>query len=286
MVGGVAGHARLTRAHRDPRVEMLQALHDRTVRVHGHEHVEHAVAGRRDHRRRQRRVPAAGDRQVPPMHRVRAAEALHDLQEHQESEEVAGLVRPGHVSGLVLDPHAPVTGEPELVAQRVRPGKRRADEAVAVDPGDLTVESGDQLAVLLVAHPAGAGQLVGMGEAPVAQVGAGPGGRVNALREVDRRDVEAPSQDVVDVVTRARVRATEGIGIVRARRPAATRAHQRARVGGLRGGHSASSTPVRALNSSIRRSQSPTMARVSVQNVGSLRTRNSSIEMPCCSTQV
>ena len=216
---------------------------------------------------------------------VGQAQQLEHLQVHQQPKQVASLVRARHVAGLILDPDAAVRREPEPLAEGVRAEERRGDEPVAVDLGDRAVQAGDQRAVVVVADATGAGQVIGVEQAPVPELGIRRS-VVAGGREGHRRDVQPAAQDVVGVVVRARVRALEWVRIVPRWRGAAPGADQRAGEAAARGGHRASSTPVRALNSPIMRSQSVTIVRMSVQNFWSLRTRKSSIGTSCCSTQV
>ena len=83
------------------------------VGVDRHEDPQPPAGRGRDDRGGERGVPAAGDgeRRVP----VEGGEAEHlrHLEVQRHAHQVARLVRPGHVSGLVLHPHAPRLDEAE-----------------------------------------------------------------------------------------------------------------------------------------------------------------------------
>ncbi len=74
----------------------------------------------------------------------RAASRLLHAELQERPEEVARLVRAGHVAGLVLDPDAAAGGEPQGVGERPAAGERGGPEAVAVDQADLGVEPLDE----------------------------------------------------------------------------------------------------------------------------------------------
>ena len=271
VVGRVAGDAGPAGADLDLCAQRLEPGEHGGVRVGGDEDLQRPAAGRRDDRRGERGVAAGGDREVGPV--VRQAEPLGDLEPDQDAEEVARLVRAGDVARLVLDPDPAAGGEAEPVGELLGTRERRLDEAVPVDARDLAVERADDVDELVVAEPEAVRvQQVAVADERVRLVA--------PLRERDPGEVELAPEDVVDVAG-AGVRAEERVRVVRLRDPAAARANQAAPPG-----HTASRTPVFALNSSIRSSQSATIERIPVQKAGSRRASNSSSEKPCCSTQV
>ncbi len=161
--------------------------------------------------------------------------------------------------------------------QLIGPGERRLDEAVAVDLGDAVVEVVDERGELCV----GETLVEGVEQRAVAEERV----RLAVVREPQGRGVELTAQHVVGVVA-ARVRAAERIRVARrGRRPAAA-ADEPRREPGRGGAHNPSSTPVRALNSSISVSHSPASPCFAVQKAGSRRASKSSSETPCCSTHV
>ena len=277
--GRVAGNARMPRAGRDVCAERGEPLEHDRVGVDRDEDAQGPAAGRGDDGGRERGVPAARDRELSPVVRVGEAEPFDDLEPDQDAEQVAGLVGAGHVLRLVLHPDAAARGEAEAVAERVRPGERRGDEAVAVDAGHAAIELEDEVAELSVRKAL----VRSVEKRPVADE------RVRLLvveREADGGGVELAAEDVVGVVA-AGLRAAERVRIARRRRRSAASADEPCRRPDRRAGaHRSSSTPVRALNSSISSSQPAASACCSRQNVGSRRAWKSSIVTPCCSTQV
>ena len=201
-----------------------------------------------------------------------------DLQVHKQAEQVSGLVRAGDVAGLVLHPE--LAGKPDALADS-RPGrKRRHREPPPVDARDLGVEPTHKRDEGLVCHAVRASHVVGVQKGPEADEGIGFG---VVLGELQDTEVEAAPQHMIAAVTC--VSTAEGERLRRIGDRTTTAAHQPARRCG-RSAHSLSRTPVRALNSSIIASQAGTTSRMAVQNEGSRRTRKSSSEIPCCSTQV
>ena len=277
--GRIAGLPCDPRADGEVRPELLQPCENHRVGVDRDEDVEGAPPGCGDDRRGERGVAAARDREVGAAGGVGQPELLRDLEVEQHPEQVPGLVRPGDVPRLVLDPDATPLGEPEPLAERVAAAEGRGGEAVPVDGGDLPVEPAHEGAERLVREAAGDRDVVGAQEGPVADEGV----RLRVVQgEAHGREVEVAPQDVVDVVIRPDVRARERIRVARVGLGAAAGADEPA--GGCR--HRASRTPVRALKSSISASQSPTSSWIPLQNSGLLRASKSSSEMPCCSTQV
>ena len=92
-----------------------------------------AAAGRGDDGGRERGVPAARDREVAPVVRVGEAEPLDDLEPDQDAEQVAGLVRAGHVPVSSFTQTPPRAEKPRRSLSASAAGERRGDEAVAVD---------------------------------------------------------------------------------------------------------------------------------------------------------
>ena len=119
---------------------------------------------RRARRCRTRRSPAAVAPDCDERPR-REPEQLGGPQVQQDREQVAGLVAAGDVAGLVLDPHAAVGREPELVGERVGAGERRDAESGAVDRGNRRVELTDERG------PGVGGHAVGFGERGPRQLG-------------------------------------------------------------------------------------------------------------------
>lgn len=151
---------------------------------------------------------------------------------------------------------------------------------MSVDGLDLLVEALDEVHVLRVGHPSGAGQVIRAGQFPV------PDERVRlmTLGEARGTRVQMADQDVVGSVGPS-VRAPERVRVIGWRLvPAAPEGQDGHRVPVT--GHSFSIAPVLALNSSIIPSQTGSTSRMPVQNDGLFRARNSSISTPCCSTQV
>ncbi len=185
-----------------------------------------------------------------------------------------GLVRPRHVSRLVLYPHV----QPQALAQSVLPAERRHAEAVAVHSRDRDVELADQVHVGGVAQPAPARQVPGVEQLAVADERVG----VVVAGELDAERVELRGHDVVGVAAPA-PGTPEGVPhfLGRRRDPAAPGADQLGRPGG--GRHV---TPVRALNSAIMASNAGSSSRRPRQKDWSRRTVKSASETPRCSTQV
>ena len=138
--GRIARKARFSRAHGDLCAELLEALQHDRIGVDGDEDAEPPPTGRGDDRRRQRGVPAAGDRQVAAPGSIDEPDPLGDLEPDQHAEQVARLVRAGHVARFVLDPDAATLRETEPVAELVAARERRGREPVTVDGGDAVVE--------------------------------------------------------------------------------------------------------------------------------------------------
>ena len=213
-----------------------------------------------------------------------------DLELEQRPEEMAGLVRPGHVAGLVLDPDAAGVRQPEGRRERDAPREGRDAEAVAVDRGDRVVEPPDQGDVVVVAPARGTGGMPGVEEPPVGDERVGVVGDRDGLGG----RVEVADQDVIDPVAGDRVRADERDrrAVGRSFTAAGTGEPGRRPVAG--GGrparrsadHHATPTPVRSLNSSIIASQAGSSDRSSRHQDCARRASNSASGIPCCSTQV
>ena len=278
-------HGRIARLPCDPRAdgevrpELLEPGENHRIGVDRDEDAKRAPTRSGDDRRGERGIAATRDREVGAAGGVGQPELLRDLEVEQHPEQVAGLVRPRDVPGLVLDPDAAPLREPEPLAQRIAAGEGRGGEAVPVDGGDLPVEPAHERAERLVREAAGDRNVIGAQEGAVADERV----RLRVVQgEAHGREVEVAPQDVVEVVVRPDVRARERIRVARVGLGAAAGADEPA--GGCR--HRASRTPVRALKSSISASQSPTSSWIPLQNSGLLRASKSSSEMPCCSTQV
>jgi hypothetical protein len=205
QVGGVPGCSWLARARHDVAAEPAQPGHDARVRVHRNEHAQPARPGPRHDGRGERRVPAARDREAAALRRGGQPDPLGDLEVDQQPHEVAALVRPRDVTGLVLDPHPAARREPEPFAQQGAPVQRRDQEAAGVHGRHRPPQVLDQPEVPGVAKPAVRREVIGAHQRPVA------GERVGlaAAGEAQRRGVEDADQHVVDVVA-AGVRAPEG----------------------------------------------------------------------------
>ena len=140
MVGRVAGHARLALAAHHPAAELGDAVHHRFVGPGRHEHVEGPAHGSGHDRRGQRSVAAAGDGVGPvvPFVVVLAGQPMGE----GHTEQVAGLVRAGHVARLVLDPQLRPTHAGGL--GQLGPGAEGCRlEAVPFDTGDGRVKLAD-----------------------------------------------------------------------------------------------------------------------------------------------
>ena len=146
-VGGIAGDAGLARAGDHVRAEVMQPPDDPRVGLGRHEHGQSPAPGPGHHSRRQGRVSAAGDRQVPAAGGVGEAAALHYRQVDEHAHQVPALVRARDVAGLVLDPHPAVAIEAQGVTEVRAAEERGGAEPVAVHGGDRRVERGDQVAV-------------------------------------------------------------------------------------------------------------------------------------------
>ena len=120
---GVAPIAGRARAGDDGRTECVQSLEHGRLGIGRDVDLQGARRGTREHRRGERGVAAAGDRQRRP------AAGLDDRQMEQQAHQVARLVRTADVSGLVLHPDL----EAEAFAERRLPGERRRAKPAAVD---------------------------------------------------------------------------------------------------------------------------------------------------------
>src|SRR6266545_3226689 len=198
----------------------------------------------------------------------------------QQSHHVSGFVGAGHVSRLVLDPDAAIGPEPEPGRELLGAPQRSHFESAAVHRRHLFVQGADEVDVVLVGHPASGRELPRVEETPIADEGNGI--VVNEVRPAESPWFEDPGHHVIEVVSGSCVGAPERKEIVVGEGGPAPGAHH----GAGRSDHSASSTPVRALNSSIMPSHDGTISRSSFQNCWSLRTMNSSNSTPCCSTHV
>ena len=180
--------------------------------------------------------------------------SLGDLELEQDAEQVPRLVRAGDVAGLVLDPDAAGSREAEPVAELVAARERRDREAVAVDRGDAVVEPAHERAERLVADASVARDVVGVEERPVADERVR---LVAAAREPDARSGRARGGGRGRRRPRRR-RSGSGTDTGPRRSGSPPQPAQTSRADAV--GHTVSSTPVRALNSSISSSQPARLA--------------------------
>ena len=80
------------------------------------------------------------------------ADAFEHLQVDHDAHQVPGLVRAGHVAGLVLHPDAAVRGEPQTCAERRASREGRDPKSATVDARHLFIEAADQRDVVVVRH--------------------------------------------------------------------------------------------------------------------------------------
>ena len=173
----------------------------------------------------------------------------------------------------------PPRREAEPVAQLGAADERRRRGSRGRRPRRRLVERADESAELVVGEPAAVRDVVGVEQTRGS-------GRTGSAR---RRPPGSGSGREVELAPQRRGR--------RRRRPAfgqrngygrpepGARRSRRTRAGWRRVGHSASSTPVRALNSSISSSQPATALAHRAPEAGCAASKSSS-ETPCCSTHV
>ena len=165
-------------------------------------------------------------------------------------------MRAADVAGLVLDPD-PGCRRPAGRFRQSGDRRERGDaESLAVGPRDGRVQRLDQGAEIGVREAVGEGEVVGQGQASVAQE-RGLGREIVRRFRESRFTVQMADQDVVDAVALRRARTGEGQGCRRVDDRAAARTNDPDAVHA----HSLLAASERALNSSIIASQAGTRSR-------------------------
>ncbi len=141
---------------------------------------------------RTRRSPAGGGPPTDDRRPWREPEQLGGPQVQQRREQVACLVAAGDVAGLVLDPHATVGRESQLVGERVGAGERRDAESGSVDRANRVVELADERGPGVGSHA------VCLGERRPGQLGVVAHERVGVVGRAQRSH---PPHDLQHVVT-------------------------------------------------------------------------------------
>ncbi len=271
---GVACAPGRARADRDARAELLADAPSRPGRRRrGTKTCSVRPAGRGDDRGRERGVAAARDREVaagaPESARPRRSATSSWS---SDAEQVARLVRARDVPGLVLHPDAASAAKPSSSAQLVAARERRDAKAVPVDGRDARRRAARTSAQNSASpRPPARGDVVGV-EQPRGS------GRTDSARRRPRGSAARPGRARAGGRGRRRRRGPRsGSGTGRRLGPATARRRSRRRRGGWRRASQRSSTPVRALNSSISSSQAGDRARAGrVQKAGSRRASKSS----------
>jgi hypothetical protein len=140
--------------------EHFQPNNDLPVRRWRNEDVDRPVHGGGQGRSGQCGISTGGNREGwsiggGPRRRARL---FGDEQVQHRREQMAGLVTTPDLTRLVLDPHAPVVGEPEDARQRIRACKRSHDEAGSCYRGHRIVERSDELDPFLRRQTMGCGK--------------------------------------------------------------------------------------------------------------------------------
>ncbi len=144
-----------TRADLEAGAERGQARDHRSVGPGRHEHPQITIHGAGQHRGAERRIAATRNGEgTGPVGPVDQTGAFGHREMDGESEQVPGLVGTGDVARLVLDPDI-VLPEAKDFRRLGREAVRRDREAMAIDPGDRTIEVADELDVVAVRKTAG-----------------------------------------------------------------------------------------------------------------------------------